>query len=102
MFAGGEFELGDSSALTVPQQAIAVRDGFAYVFRLNPDNRVSQVKVTTGRRLGERVEVVAGLGADALVVVSGAGFLNDGDLVRNMTRTPAPGGAPVAGSMAIH
>jgi RND family efflux transporter MFP subunit len=102
MFAGGEFELGDSSALTVPQQAIAVRDGFAYVFRLNPDNRVSQVKVTTGRRLGERVEVVAGLAADALVVVSGAGFLNDGDLVRNMTRTPAPGGAPVAGSMAIH
>jgi RND family efflux transporter MFP subunit len=94
MFAGGEFELGDSSALTVPQQAIAVRDGFAYVFRLNPDNRVSQVKVTTGRRLGERVEVVAGLGADALVVVSGAGFLNDGDLVRNMsTAVPAPASA---------
>jgi RND family efflux transporter MFP subunit len=84
MFAGGQFELGESSALTVPQQAIAVRDGFAYVFRLNPDNRVSQVKVTTGRRLGERVEVVAGLPADALVVVSGAGFLNDGDLVRNV------------------
>jgi RND family efflux transporter MFP subunit len=84
MFAGGQFELGESSALTVPQQAIAVRDGFAYVFRLNPDNRVSQVKVTTGRRLGERVEVVAGLPADALVVVSGAGFLNDGDLVRQV------------------
>jgi len=81
MFAGGEFELGSSDALTVPQQAVAVRDGFAYVFRLNPDNHVSQVKVTTGRRLGERVEVVAGLPADALVVVSGAGFLNDGDLV---------------------
>jgi RND family efflux transporter MFP subunit len=90
MFAGGQFELGESSALTVPQQAIAVRDGFAYVFRLNPDSRVSQVKVTTGRRLGERVEVVAGLPADALVVVSGAGFLNDGDLVRNVA-TPAPG-----------
>jgi RND family efflux transporter MFP subunit len=84
MFAGGQFELGESSALTVPQQAIAVRDGFSYVFRLNPDNRVSQVKVTTGRRLGDRVEVVAGLPADALVVVSGAGFLNDGDLVRNV------------------
>jgi RND family efflux transporter MFP subunit len=95
MFAGGEFELGESGALTVPQQAIAVRDGFAYVFRLNPDSRVSQVKVTTGRRLGERVEVVAGLPADALVVVSGAGFLNDGDLVRNVAATPAPAGAVV-------
>jgi RND family efflux transporter MFP subunit len=88
MFAGGQFELGESGAMTVPQQAVTVRDGFAYVFRLNADNRVSQVKVTTGRRLGDRVEVVAGLPADALVVVSGAGFLNDGDLVRNVPSTP--------------
>jgi RND family efflux transporter MFP subunit len=35
MFASGQFELGESGALTVPQQAVAVRDGFAYVFRLN-------------------------------------------------------------------
>jgi RND family efflux transporter MFP subunit len=89
MFAGGEFELGESGALTVPQQAIAVRDGFAYVFRLNQDSRVSQLKVTTGRRLGDRVEVLAGLAPDALVVVSGAGFLNDGDLVRNVAPAPA-------------
>jgi multidrug efflux pump subunit AcrA (membrane-fusion protein) len=61
-----------------------VRDGFAYVFRLNADSRVSQLKVTTGRRLGDRVEVTAGLPADALVVTSGAGFLNDGDLVRQV------------------
>ncbi|MFJ1468620.1 efflux RND transporter periplasmic adaptor subunit [Massilia sp. YIM B02787] len=84
MFASGQFALGESSALTVPQQAVAVRDGFAYVFRLNADGRVSQLKVTTGRRLGDRVEVTDGLPADALVVTSGAGFLNDGDLVRNV------------------
>jgi RND family efflux transporter MFP subunit len=84
MFASGEFALGESAALTVPQQAIVVRDGFAYVFRLNADSRVSQLKVTTGRRLGDRVEVTAGLPADALVVTSGAGFLNDGDLVRQV------------------
>lgn len=89
MFAGGEFELGESSAMTVPQQAIAVRDGFSYVFRLNPDSRVSQLKVSTGRRLGERIEVVGGLAPDAQIVVSGAGFLNDGDLVRNVAAVPA-------------
>nr|WP_229425224.1 efflux RND transporter periplasmic adaptor subunit [Massilia sp. Se16.2.3] len=89
MFAGGEFELGASSALTVPQTAIAVRDGFSYVFRLNTDNRVSQLKIDTGRRLGERIEVVKGLAADTPIVVSGAGFLNDGDLVRNVA-APAP------------
>ncbi|MCS0582142.1 efflux RND transporter periplasmic adaptor subunit [Massilia pinisoli] len=82
MFASGEFALGESAALTVPQQAVVVRDGFAYVFRLNTDNRVSQLKVTTGRRLGERVEVTGGLAPDVLVVTTGAGFLNDGDLVR--------------------
>jgi RND family efflux transporter MFP subunit len=84
MFATGEFALGESAALTVPQQAVVVRDGFAYVFRLNADSRVSQLKVTTGRRLGDRVEVTAGLPADTLVVTSGAGFLNDGDLVRQV------------------
>jgi RND family efflux transporter MFP subunit len=90
MFAGGEFELGASNALTVPQQAIAVRDGFSYVFRLNKDSRVSQLKIGTGRRLGDRIEVVSGLAPDAQIVVNGAGFLNDGDLVKNVPAPAAP------------
>jgi RND family efflux transporter MFP subunit len=90
MFASGRFELGATSALTVPQQAVAVRDGFSYVFRLNQDSRVSQLKVTTGRRLGDRVEIVGGLAAGTPIVVSGAGFLNDGDLVRNVPVPAAP------------
>ena len=89
MFARGEFDLGNSSALTVPQQAVVLRDGFSYVFRLAPDNRVQQVKVKAGRRIGDRIEVLAGLKPDASVVVSGAGFLNDGDLVRRGADTPA-------------
>jgi RND family efflux transporter MFP subunit len=84
MFASGQFELGVSQAMTVPQQAVVVRDGFSYVFRLNPDQRVSQVKVHVGRRLGDRVELLNGVQADWQVAVSGAGFLNDGDLVRNV------------------
>ena len=84
MFASGQFELGTSNAMTVPQQAVVVRDGFSYVFRLNADGRVSQIKVQSGRRLGERIEVINGLTPDTLVVVGGAGFLNDGDLVRNV------------------
>jgi len=97
MFASGRFELGVSNALTLPQQAIAVRDGFSYVFRLNNDSRVSQVKVSTGRRLGERVEITGGLNAEVPVVVSGAGFLNDGDLVRNVA-SPASATAPANAS----
>ena len=100
MFASGQFELGASNALTVPQQAVAVRDGFSYVFRLNADQRVSQLKVATGRRLADRIEVVGGLAPDALVVVSGAGFLNDGDLVHNVPATPAMAAAAATAATA--
>ena len=93
MFASGQFELGTSNAMTVPQQAVVVRDGFSYVFRLNQDSRVSQLKVQSGRRLAERIEVLSGLTPESLVVVSGAGFLNDGDMVRNVAATAPP--APV-------
>jgi len=87
MFARGEFELGSSNALSVPQQSVVVRDGFSYAFRLNPDQRVSQVKLQIGRRVGDRVEVLDGISADAVLVATGAGFLNDGDLVKV---APAP------------
>ncbi|MFS2004518.1 efflux RND transporter periplasmic adaptor subunit [Duganella sp. CT11-25] len=87
MFASGQFELGASQAMTVPQQSIVVRDGFSFVFRLNADKHVSQIKVTPGRRLGDRIEVLGGLTADTQVVVRGAGFLNDGDLVHKVDET---------------
>ena len=85
MFARGEFELGRAPALTLPQAAVIARDGFFYVFRLDGDGeqrRVAQAKVGVGRRLGERVEISAGLDPQAEVVASGGGFLADGDLVR--------------------
>jgi RND family efflux transporter MFP subunit len=89
MFARGEFDLGATPAITLPQAAVVVRDGFSYVYRVNPDNRVSQVKVQTGRVVGDRIEIVNGLAADARVVAAGAGFLNDGDLVRVADAPPA-------------
>ena len=82
MFARGEFELGSTGALTVPQQAVVVRDGFNYVFAVGADNKVTQNKVEVGRRVGDQVEIVQGLQANVTVAVTGAGFLNDGDTVR--------------------
>ena len=81
MFASGRFELGTSKAMTVEQQSVVVRDGFSYVFRLNPDQRVSQVKVKLGRRVGTRIEVLDGIAQDTRIALAGAGFQNDGDLV---------------------
>lgn len=87
MFARGEFALGAAPAMTVPQSAVVVREGFSYVMRLNPDNRVSAVKVQTGRVVADRVEISAGLPADARIVASGGSFLNEGDLVRVVPAT---------------
>lgn len=82
MFARGEFELGRSGALTLPQSAVLLRDGFSYVFEVQDDNKVAQRKVTVGRRAGDRIEVRSGLEANTRVVATGAGFLADGDTVR--------------------
>jgi RND family efflux transporter MFP subunit len=95
MFARGDFEIGASAVMTLPQSAVQLREGFSYVMRLGPDSRVIQTKVTPGRRSGNRVEIVGGLDAQDRVVVSGAAFLADGDLVRV---TDAPRVAPPAGS----
>ena len=85
VFARGEFELGARPAATLPQSAVVLREGFAYVFRLEGEDRVAQTKVVTGRRIGERVEVVSGLPDGARVVESGAAFLADGDAVKIVT-----------------
>ena len=82
MFVQGEFVLGKSDALTLPQSSVIMRDGYAYVFRLGKDGHVEQVKVETARRRGERVEITGGISADAVIVGLGAGFLMDGDAVR--------------------
>ena len=82
MYARGEFSLGSSSALTVPQTAVVVRDGFSYVYRLGADNRVGQTKVQTGRALGDSIEILSGIKPEDKLVASGGSFLSDGDLVK--------------------
>ena len=82
MFARGEFEVGSGSGLTLPQSAVMLRDGFSYVLRVGPDSKVTQAKVSVGRRVGDRIEITAGLDAAARVVAAGGGFLGDGDTVR--------------------
>ncbi len=87
MYARGEFDLGSSGALTVPQAAVVVRDGFSYVVRIGADNRAAQVKVQTGRVVGDQVEIQSGVKPEDKLVASGGGFLSDGDLVKVVDAT---------------
>lgn len=90
MFARGEFELSRSPALTLPQSAVVIRDGFAYTFKIDGDatqGKASQIKLTLGRRLGDRLEIIGGLDAKIRVAANGAAFLADGDTVRIVNKT---------------
>jgi len=86
MFARGEFALGGASGLTVPQDALVLRDGFSFAFRAGPVQdgtaKVARVKLELGRRVEDRVEVIAGLAATDRIVASGVAFLADGDMVK--------------------
>jgi len=96
MFARGEFELGSSSALTLPASAVQLREGFSYVFKVGADSKVTQAKIGVGRRVGDRVEVTSGVEPDARVVASGGGFLAENDTVRVVDAAAVPASAASA------
>lgn len=93
MFARGEFEIASGTALVLPQSAVLLRDGFSYVQHVDADSRIIQTKIKTGRRIGDQVEILGGIGESAQVVAAGGGFLGDGDLVRVVAGKLTPHGA---------
>lgn len=98
MFAEGRIELGTVQAQVLPRESVVVRDGYSYVFVLDDKSRVAQRRVETGRPEGELIPVRSGLAPGERVVVRGAGFLSDGDLVRVID--PAIADKPSAGTAA--
>ncbi len=93
MFARGEFEVGSAEGWTLPQSAVLLRDGFSHVLKVGADSKVAQVKVGVGRRLADRIEIVAGVAPTDRIVATGGGFLGDGDTVR-VVAAPAAASAP--------
>lgn len=89
-YLSGEIAVGDRQGMTVPQSAVVARDGFHLVYVVNDDMRVSPLKVTVGRILGDRQEILSGLQGTERIVASGGVFLNSGDIVQlaNASATP--------------
>jgi len=85
MYVDGKVIIGRGEALVVPSASVTIRDGRNYVLKLTEDSttpRVSLQPVTIGRRRADQIEIVDGARRDDRLVVAGAGFLNEGDLVR--------------------
>ena len=92
MYANGRIEMAERPATVVPAQSVVIRDGRNYVLKLarrEAARRVSLQAVTIGRRRGDEVEIAGGISEGDHVVVQGAGFLNDGDVVRLAPTAPA-------------
>lgn len=96
MFARAQIETSRVPAIVVPEAAVVSREGRPQVFALADDAKVEQRQVETGIRRDGFVEVLSGLKAGERIVLAGAGYLRDGDLVRvsNQTAEAVPTGAP--------
>lgn len=88
MFVSGAFQLLQQAASVsmLPQSAVVLRNGGAYVLVVGKDSHVHELKVRIGRRHGEQIEIVAGLQPGVPVVETGGAFLVEGDVVRVMAR----------------
>jgi RND family efflux transporter MFP subunit len=85
MYADGFVDLGPMTTLVIPSQSVIIRDGRSYVVKLSEGGdtpRVSLQRVEAGARQGDEIEALSGVKADDTLVAQGAGFLNDGDVVR--------------------
>jgi RND family efflux transporter MFP subunit len=82
-------------ALTVPRDALILRQGGQYVYRINDQNRAERILVDTGDSQGELIAVAGELNEGDRIAIRGAESLSDGAEVRIMisetAAMPAPG-----------
>jgi hypothetical protein len=82
MFARVSIAGAASQRLSVAEAALVWQDGKPVVFVVDAAGKAAARAVTTGPHQGGRVAIESGLSEGDSVVVAGAGFLSDGNLVR--------------------
>jgi multidrug efflux pump subunit AcrA (membrane-fusion protein) len=82
LFGRARFPSGQKQALTIPRRAIIERGQLVGVFVVD-DTGIAHVRlVKTGKRMGDRVEILSGLGEGERIVTDGAQSLTDGSRVQ--------------------
>jgi RND family efflux transporter MFP subunit len=96
MFARAAIDIGAQPAVVVPSDSVVFREGKPGVYVIGARNAVHFTPISTGARNGDQIQVVTGLQAGQRVVVRGAGFLGEGDVVTVSTgrAAAAPAGTP--------
>lgn len=81
-FVHAQIDTGTKKALAVPIMSVLSKEHKNFVYKVNDDNTVAFTPVKTGARQNGWAEVLSGLKEGDTIVVRGAGFLKNGDLVR--------------------
>ena len=82
MFARVSIATAASQQLSVAEAALVWHDGKPAVFVVDAAGKANARPVATGARQSGRVAIESGLSEGDHVVIAGAGFLSDGNLVR--------------------
>ena len=90
MYVSGQLRLASRSALVIAESAIVRRDGNRYLVKVDQHLHVSHVKVDTGRRQGDAIELIGDISEADRFVKTGGAFLSDGDQVTVAAPLPTP------------
>lgn len=90
MYLSGQFLLPGRAALTLPSSAVVLRDGNSYLIKVDAQNRAQELKVQTGRRHQQAIEILTALDPADRFIKSGGAMLSVGDLVKVVGGAPAP------------
>lgn len=80
-YSTGKIITGSGKAIVIPANAIVIKDGKTYIFKIH-NNKAEQVLVKVGRRNQNEIEIISDIiDVNDVLALDGAGFLNDGDSV---------------------
>jgi membrane fusion protein (multidrug efflux system) len=82
--------LAASNSILIPYKAVIEQMGEYFVYVVN-ENKVKQVKVQLGARIGDKVLVKAGLEANQVIVTDGIQKIRDGSAVQTGSSSGSPG-----------
>jgi HlyD family secretion protein len=80
MFADADIVTQQKEAVALPVSAIGINAGGATALKVN-DGRVEEVRVVTGIREGNLVEIVSGIAEGDIVVARAGAFVRNGDRI---------------------
>ncbi|MBO0733607.1 MAG: efflux RND transporter periplasmic adaptor subunit [Methylocapsa sp.] len=86
----------EPNLLSIPTSALIFREHGLVVAVVGSDDRIELRKITIGRNLGSRVEVLSGLSPSDRVVVSPPDSLANGDVVQMLAPESPPDGGQAA------